>query len=206
LALGAAAVATSLVTALAVAAAPGEASGSQAVTLSGQGKYVEFTLTEPANSIDLRYSVPDGNGGAGITAPLSLYLNGSKTGRLTLTSKYAWRYGGYPYANDPNQGKPHHLYDSARALFPGTLPAGAKVKLQVDAGDTAPSYTIDLADFELVAPAATRPANSVAVTDHGATPNDGTNDNAAFDDRHQAHHRGPGDRPRRGPLAQRGRR
>ncbi|WP_053714704.1 glycosyl hydrolase family 28-related protein [Saccharothrix sp. NRRL B-16348] len=232
LALGAAAVATSLLTALTIAAAPGEvaaeaaaaatspfeipgrgadvpfveheaetaatngtkigpgrrqgtlegeASGRRAVTLIGQGKYVEFTLTEPANSIDLRYSVPDGNGGAGITAPLSLYLDGTKTGSLTLTSKYAWRYGGYPYANDPNQGKPHHLYDSTRALFGRTLAAGSKVKLQVDAGDTAPSYTIDLADFELVAPAATRPANSVSVTDHGATPNDGTNDNAAFD-------------------------
>ncbi|MEV8437296.1 discoidin domain-containing protein [Actinosynnema sp. NPDC051121] len=159
----------------------GEASGRRAVTLSGQGKYVEFTLTEPANSIDIRYSIPDGNSGAGITAPLSLYLDGAKTGSLTLTSKYAWRYGGYPYANDPNQGKPHHLYDSTRALFPRTLSAGSKVRLQVDAGDTAPSYTIDLADFELVAPPATRPANSVSVTEHGATPNDGSNDNAAFD-------------------------
>ncbi|HWO65558.1 MAG TPA: mycodextranase, partial [Umezawaea sp.] len=27
-----------------------EASGRQAITLSGQGKYVEFTLTKPANS------------------------------------------------------------------------------------------------------------------------------------------------------------
>ena len=141
----------------------GEASGRQAVTLSGQGKYVEFTLTKPANSIDIRYSVPDGNGGAGITAPLSLYLNGTRSGSLTLTSKYSWRYGGYPYANDPGQGKPHHLYDSTRALFGSTLQAGAKVRLQVDSGDTAPSYTIDLADFEQVADPAARPANSAAL-------------------------------------------
>ncbi|MFD7659241.1 discoidin domain-containing protein [Actinosynnema sp. NPDC059797] len=159
----------------------GEASGRRAVTLSGQGRYVEFTLTEPANSIDVRYSVPDGNGGAGITAPLSLYLDGQRSGSLSLTSRYAWRYGSYPYSNDPGQGRPHHLYDSTRALFPTTLRAGAKVRLQVDPGDTAPSYTIDLADFELVAPAAARPANSVSVTEHGATPDDGTNDSAAFD-------------------------
>ncbi len=158
----------------------GEASGRQAVTLSGQGKYVEFTLTKPANSIDIRFSVPDGNGGAGITAPLSLYLNGTRTGSLTLTSKYSWRYGGYPYANDPGQGKPHHLYDSTRALFGTTLPAGAKVKLQVDSGDTAPSYTIDLADFEQVAAPATRPANSVSVTEHGATAGDASDDSNAF--------------------------
>ncbi|MFC5058175.1 discoidin domain-containing protein [Saccharothrix xinjiangensis] len=154
----------------------GEASGRRAVTLSGQGRYVEFTLTEPANSIDVRYSVPDG-----VTAPLSLHLNGQRSGSLALTSRYAWRYGSYPYSNDPGQGRPHHLYDSTRALFPTTLPAGAKVRLQVDAGDTAPSYTIDLADFELVAPPAARPANSVSVTEHGAVPGDGGNDSAAFD-------------------------
>src|SRR3954462_11794495 len=32
----------------------GEASGRKAVTLSGQGRYTEFTLTAPANSIDFR--------------------------------------------------------------------------------------------------------------------------------------------------------
>ncbi|PRY34558.1 discoidin domain-containing protein [Umezawaea tangerina] len=158
----------------------GEASGRQAVTLSGQGKYVEFTLTKPANSIDIRYSVPDGNGGAGITAPLSLYLEGAKASSLTLTSKYSWRYGSYPYANDPGQGKPHHMYDSTRALFGRTLAAGAKVRLQVDSGDNAPSYTIDLADFELVAQPATRPANSVSVTEHGAVAGDSGDDSDAF--------------------------
>ena len=43
----------------------GEASGRKAVTLSGQGQYVEFTLTAPANSIDFRYSVPDSGNGPG---------------------------------------------------------------------------------------------------------------------------------------------
>ncbi|MFC4033225.1 mycodextranase, partial [Streptomyces polygonati] len=37
---------------------PSEASGRQAVTLSGVGQYVEFTLTKPANAMSLRYSLP----------------------------------------------------------------------------------------------------------------------------------------------------
>src|ERR1041384_5232974 len=36
-----------------------EASGRKAVQLVGQGKFVEFTLTAPANAMDFRYSIPD---------------------------------------------------------------------------------------------------------------------------------------------------
>ncbi|WP_407647196.1 carbohydrate-binding protein [Actinacidiphila soli] len=33
-----------------------------------QGEYVEFTLTQPANSLVLRYSLPDSADGKGIDA------------------------------------------------------------------------------------------------------------------------------------------
>src|SRR4051812_13675561 len=36
-----------------------EASGRRAVTLSATGQYVEFTLSQQANSIVVRYSIPD---------------------------------------------------------------------------------------------------------------------------------------------------
>src|SRR5262245_9393982 len=36
-----------------------EASGRKAVTLNATGKYVEFTLPQQANSIVVRYSIPD---------------------------------------------------------------------------------------------------------------------------------------------------
>ena len=57
------------------------------VELVGQSKYVQFTLTAAANSIDLRYSIPDAAGGGGITAPLSIYINGTKQSDLQLTSQ-----------------------------------------------------------------------------------------------------------------------
>jgi hypothetical protein len=153
----------------------GEASGRKAVTLSGQGQYVEFTLTAPANSIDFRYSVPDSASGT-----ISLYAGGAHNRDIPLTSKWAWYYGSYPFTNNPGDGHAHHFYDETRALLGTSYPAGTKIKLQVDAGDVTP-VTVDLADFEQVGAAATRPANSVSVTDYGATAGDTSDDAGAFD-------------------------
>jgi hypothetical protein len=157
----------------------GEASGRKAVTLSGQGKYVEFTLTAPANSIDVHYSIPDSGDGAGLDSTAALYVNGAKNRDLSLTSRFSWYYGSYPFTNRPGDGHPHHFYDDTRALLGSTLPAGTKVKVQIDAGST--PTTIDLADFEQVAGPGAQPANSLSVTAYGATPNDATDDANAFD-------------------------
>ncbi len=147
-----------------------EASGREAVTLNAQGQYVEFTLTQPANGMILRYSIPDAPDGSGLSAPLSLYVDGAKKRDLTLTSKYGWFYGSYPFTNNPADGAPHHFYDETHVLFGALLPVGAKVRLQVDANDTVPSYTIDLADFERVPAPYSAPAGYLSVTDYGADP------------------------------------
>ncbi|MHB8625238.1 MAG: glycosyl hydrolase family 28-related protein [Aggregatilineales bacterium] len=146
-----------------------EASGRKAVTLKGQGQYVEFTLPKPANSIVVRYSIPDSKDGKGLTAPLSLYVNGTRQADLTLTSKYSWFYGSYPFTNSPIDFNAHHFYDETRALL-GEMPTGTKVRLQVDPDDSAPSYTIDLADFEEAAPPLAEPSGLLSITDYGADP------------------------------------
>ncbi|MEC3982356.1 discoidin domain-containing protein [Amycolatopsis sp. H20-H5] len=158
----------------------GEASGRKAVTLSGQGQYVEFTLGAAANSVDVRYSLPDSSNGTGVNGTISLYVNGSHNRDLSLTSRYSWYYGSYPFTNDPGAGKGHHFYDETRALLGASYPAGTKIKLQVDAGDVTPA-TVDLADFEQVAAPGARPANSLSVTDYGATSGDASDDAGAFD-------------------------
>lgn len=156
-----------------------EASGRKAVTLTGQGQYVEFTLPQQANSIVVRYSIPDSDDGTGLTAPLSLYINGTRQPDLTLTSKYGWFYGTFPFTNTPTSN-PHHFYDEVRQLT-DQMSAGAKVRLQIDSGDTAPSYTIDFADFEQVAPPSAQPDGYLSITESafGADPTgkeDSTND------------------------------
>ena len=110
---------------------------------------MQFTTPVATNSIDFRYSIPDGSGGSVYTAPLSLYINGTKQADFTLTDAYSWYYGSYPFTNTPGSN-PHHFYDEAHRLFTTTYPVGTTFKLQVDSEDTASSYTIDFADFEKV--------------------------------------------------------
>jgi parallel beta-helix repeat protein len=155
-----------------------EASQRQAVTLKGTGQYVTFTTPVATNSIDFRYSIPDSPDGSVYTAPLSLYVNGTKQPDFTLTNAYSWYYGSYPFTNTPGSGNPHHFFDETHRLLPTTYPAGTTFKLQVDSGDSASSYTIDFADFEQVGAALTQPSGSVSVVSQGADPT-GTNDSTS---------------------------
>jgi hypothetical protein len=146
-----------------------EATGRQAVQLIGQGKYVSFTLTAPANAVDFHYAIPDSLAGTGLTDPLDLYVNGTLTTSLSLTSDYSWLYGSYPFTNTPSVGEadtdvPHDFYNDVRYMFSSTLPAGTVVKLQVDAGDDAPWYAINTADFEVVPAPLASPAGYINVT------------------------------------------
>ncbi|OMF89933.1 S-layer homology domain-containing protein [Paenibacillus sp. FSL R7-0273] len=155
-----------------------EASGRQAVVLKDTGDYVEFALAEAANSIVLRYSIPDSPDGAGAEETLTLVVNGKRQ-QLSLTSKYAWEYGSYPWSNDPRQGSGHRFFDEIHALI-GDAPAGAVIRLEKSAQDQAASYVIDLAELEQVAPALEMPAGYLPVTDYGAVPDDEGDDTAAF--------------------------
>ncbi len=148
-----------------------EATGRQAVQLIGQGKFVTFTLTAPANAVDFHYSIPDSLDGAGMTAPLGLYVNGVAQTPLTMTSVNSWLYGSNPpsetntpLVSDPGTSAPHDMYDDVRTMFSSTLPIGATVTLKVDAGDNAPWYTINTADFELVAAPIAQPAGYLNAT------------------------------------------
>jgi hypothetical protein len=152
-----------------------EASGRRAVRLSGPGAYIEFTLARAANALDIRYAVPDGTDGA----RLGVYVNGQRVGGLTLTSRYSYAYGNYPYTNDPADGGAHHYFDDARTRLSRTVPAGTSIRLQVEPDATAAWYVIDVADFETVSPAP-RPDGYLSVTDFGADPTGAADSSAAL--------------------------
>ncbi|MGW4063728.1 discoidin domain-containing protein [Amycolatopsis sp. NPDC004747] len=146
-----------------------EASGRQAVRIT-TGQYVEFTLPAAANSINVHYNLPDGSSGR-----LSVYVNGTKLGSgLSVTSRYS-----YVDTSWIPGAKTHHFFDDARLLFGQNASAGAKVRVAADSGDVGQA-TIDLADFEQVGGAGTKPANALSVTDYGATANDASDDSQAF--------------------------
>ncbi|SCE85011.1 Pectate lyase superfamily protein [Micromonospora coriariae] len=160
---------------------PSEASGREAVTLDSVGEYVEFTLTAPANAVTFRHSLPDSPAGTGRDAAIDLRANGSLLKSVPVTSRYGWYYGGYPFNNNPGDTNPHHFYDETRAMFGSTYPAGAKIRLQVSSTAQSPSFTIDLADFELVGGPIDKPTGVLdVVTDFGADPSGATDSTAKF--------------------------
>ncbi|MFG2010889.1 discoidin domain-containing protein [Micromonospora sp. NPDC048868] len=160
---------------------PSEASGREAVTLDAVGEYVEFTLTAPANAVTFRYSLPDNAAGTGRDASIDLRANGALVKAVPVTSRYGWYYGGYPFNNNPGDTNPHHFYDETRAMFGTTYPAGTKIRLQVSSTAQSPTFTIDLADFELVGAPIAKPAGVLdVVTDFGADPTGATDSTAKF--------------------------
>lgn len=145
-----------------------ESVGRSAVKLTNVGEYAQFQTTAAANSVVVRYVIPDSEDGKGLEATISLYVNDVFRQKIKLTSKYAWSYGGEEETyNIPKMGGAHHFYDEARALV-GDLPAGATVKLQKDADDTADYYVIDLVDLEQVAAPLEKPEGYISITECGA--------------------------------------
>ena len=151
-----------------------ESSGRQCVKLSAAGQYVEFTAQAAANTMVVRYSVPDSADGVGADYTLSLYLNGAFVQKIPMTSKYSWLYGNYTFSNIPGDGKARDYYDEAR-LMNLSIGTGDHVRLQVNADDSASYYVIDLVDLENIAPPLSQPPGSKSVLSCGATGN-GTND------------------------------
>src|ERR1700677_4017702 len=150
---------------------PSEASGREAVQLTAQGQYVQFTLTSAANAFDLHYALNQGASGT-----LSVYVNGTKLSQqLSLTSAYS-----YISTGSITGSMTHKFYDDARMMFGQTYPAGTTVSFQVGSSDTAVPYTLDVADFYNVPAATTQPANTVSVTTYGADPTGVSDSTSAF--------------------------
>ncbi|MEW2516350.1 discoidin domain-containing protein [Streptomyces sp. NPDC046870] len=145
-----------------------EASGRQAVRLS-PGQRVEFTVPRAANAVNVAYSVPDGQSGA-----LNVYVNGTRLAKtLPVTSKYSYIDTGWiPGA------KTHHFFDNTRMLLGQNVQAGDKVAVEA----AGVQVTVDVADFEQVAPAAGQPAGSVSVVSKGADPSGNGDSTQAFRD------------------------
>ncbi|GAA2203878.1 discoidin domain-containing protein [Streptomyces bangladeshensis] len=145
-----------------------EASGRQAVRLSA-GQRLEFTVPRAANALNLAYSVPDGQSGA-----LNVYVNGTRLAKtLPVTAKYSYIDTGWiPGA------KTHHFFDNTRMLLGRSVQAGDKVAVEA----TGVQVTVDVADFEQVAPATAQPAGSVSVVSRGADPSGAGDSTQAFRD------------------------
>jgi hypothetical protein len=158
-----------------------EASGRRAVLLEGQGDYVEFTLSAPANSITVRYAVPDGPEGRPVDARLGVYAQSRHMADLAVTSRYCCYYGHYPFTKHAADGAGHHFFDHSRILLDEMMPAGTVVRLTGDARSRVPWIAIDLVDFEMVPGPLRRPSRALSVVDFGADPHGKLDSRGAFD-------------------------
>ncbi|MEU8660791.1 discoidin domain-containing protein [Actinoplanes philippinensis] len=134
----------------------GEASGRKAVTLNQTGSYVQWTTRAATNTVVARFSIPDGT-----TSSINVYVNGTLTKTMPLTSKYAWLYGSESSPQNSGSG-PRHIYDEANIMLTGSIPAGSTVKLQKDAVNTG-NIAIDFINLEQVAPIANPDASKYVV-------------------------------------------
>src|SRR5258706_77491 len=114
-----------------------EAIGRQAVTLDAPGQYGKFTIPQDANSIVMRYSIPDSIDVLGLTAPLSLYIDGVQQTDLTLTSTYGWHSGSYPLNKNSSRIRGQPFLDGIHRPV-GPMRAGDHSPVQRHAPATAP--------------------------------------------------------------------
>lgn len=151
--------ATATVKSYAQADLQSEASDQVCVEMKSTEASAEFTLTEPADGMVVRYSVPDGE-----SAVMGVYDGNTRIASLTLTSKWSWE---YLWSNgDPNNvgiknKNPRMRFDEVRFKLPAKL---TKVKLVRESGNP----TIDFIEMEPVAEALTAPAGAAVFSGDGS--------------------------------------
>ncbi len=160
-----------------------ESAERKCIKLSETGQYVEFKAREWANSLVVRYSIPDTATGGGFDSTISLYKNGVFVQKLAVTSKYSWLYGFYSWTNNPSDGFPRNFYNEVRLLGLNFAP-NDKIRLQKDASDASPYYIVTLVDLEKVPTPGAMPATgdwlSVKNAPYNAAGNGVTDDSAAI--------------------------
>lgn len=157
-----------------------EASGRKYVDLDAFGEYVTVKLTAPADTLVIRYCVPDSEDGAGLTGTVDLLVDGEAR-ELTLTSDTSWVYGLYPWNNDPaSEAGGHRFFDDVRVVLDQVYPEGTEITIRK--GDDFAYCLIDLIEAEERPAPISMPENALSVEDFGAAPNDGIDDSWALMD------------------------
>jgi hypothetical protein len=159
-----------------------EASGRGYVELKATGNAVVFPVTARANSIVIRHCIPDSPEGGGTAATLTLFINGTFSDTLTLSSRHNWLYGEEGQNGQSNTpGKaPHVFWAESRHILKQQIKPGDRIELRRQEKDVAEYYRIDLIDLELAPAPLPQPANSLSVADFGADGADGKDDTDAI--------------------------
>ena len=154
-----------------------EATNQTYVELPKKDAAVTFNVTEPANALNMRYTIPDGASGQ-----LDVQVNGSSVGNLDLSSHSAWQYlkGDHEYDQAIDGSSARFRFDETRLLLKDIqLKSGDKISLVKKKDDNVP-YGIDFIELEQAPAPVAQGENSISIVDKGASANDDSDDTAAL--------------------------
>ena len=154
-----------------------EATNQTYVELPKKDAAVTFNVTEPANALNVRYTIPDGASGQ-----LDVQVNGSSVGNLDLSSHSAWQYlkGDHEYDQAIDGSSARFRFDETRLLLKDIqLKSGDKISLVKKKDDNVP-YGIDFIELEQAPVPVAQGENSISIVDKGASANDDSDDTAAL--------------------------
>ena len=154
-----------------------EATNQIYVELPKKDAAVSFNVTEPANALNVRYTIPDGASGQ-----LEVQVNGSSVGNLDLSSHSAWQYlkGDQEYDQAIDGSSARFRFDETRLLLKDIqLKAGDKISLVKKKDDNVP-YGIDFIELEQAPAPVAQGENSISIVDKGASANDDSDDTSAL--------------------------
>ena len=154
-----------------------EATNQTYVELPKKNAAVTFNVTEPANALNIRYTIPDGASGQ-----LDVQVNGSSVGNLDLSSHSAWQYlkGDHEYDQAIDGSSARFRFDETRLLLKNIqLKSGDKISLVKKKDDNVP-YGIDFIELEQAPAPVAQGENSINIVDKGASANDDSDDTAAL--------------------------
>ena len=154
-----------------------EATNQTYVELPKKDAGVTFNVTEPANALNVRYTIPDGTSGQ-----LDVQVNGSSVGNLDLSSHSAWQYlkGDHEYDQAIDGSSARFRFDETRLLLKDIqLKSGDKISLVKKKDDNVP-YGIDFIELEQAPAPVAQSENSISIVDKGASANDDSDDTAAL--------------------------
>ena len=154
-----------------------EATNQAYVELPKKDAAVTFNVTEPANALNVRYTIPDGASGQ-----LDVQVNGSSVGNLDLSSHSAWQYlkGDQEYDQAIDGSSARFRFDETRLLLKDIqLKAGDKISLVKKKDDNVPCG-IDFIELEQAPAPVAQSENSISIVDKGASANDDSDDTAAL--------------------------
>jgi hypothetical protein len=156
-----------------------EASNQHYIGLPVNGSYVQWAVSNAADGVALRFTLPDNATGAGVTGSLHIYVNGTYSTNVNLGSYWAWTY--FVSSNPQNTpgARPRMRFDEIHFRLPSSLRPGDVLKI-VKANGDAYEYGIDFVEIESIPAALTQPSGYVNVTTYGANGSDSFSDTTAF--------------------------